>query len=70
MSFRDLFRAPGTRVVSEIMEREVVSASDQLDQEALSRLFAEHDLTVVPIVDGNGVMKGIVTVDDIVDVVQ
>lgn len=70
VSFRDLFRAPPTRLVSEIMEREVVSASDQLDQEALSRLFAEHDLTVVPIVDGRGVMKGIVTVDDIVDVVQ
>ena len=70
VSFRDLFRAPPTRVVAEIMEREVVSADEQLDQEALSRLFAEHDLTVVPIVDGNGVMKGIVTVDDIVDVVQ
>ena len=70
VSFRDLFRAPPTRLVSDIMEREVVSADEQLDQEALSRLFAEHDLTVVPIVDGNGVMKGIVTVDDIVDVVQ
>jgi magnesium transporter len=70
VSFRDLFRAPPRRLVSEIMEREVVSADEELDQEALSRLFAEHDLTVVPIVDGNGVMKGIVTVDDIVDVVQ
>jgi CBS domain-containing protein len=70
VSFRDLFRAPPTRVVSEIMEREVVSANEELDQEALSRLFAEHDLTVVPIVDAQGVMKGIVTVDDIVDVVR
>ena len=70
VSFRDLFRAPPTRRVSEIMEREVVSANEELDQEALSRLFAEHDLTVIPIVDGQGVMKGIVTVDDIVDVVQ
>ncbi|HVV84933.1 MAG TPA: CBS domain-containing protein, partial [Kofleriaceae bacterium] len=70
VSFRDLFRAPPKRVVSEIMETEVVCADEELDQEALSRLFAEHDLTVVPIVDANRVMKGIVTVDDIVDVVQ
>jgi cation transporter-like permease len=36
----------------------------------VSRIFAEHDLTVIPVVDMNGKMKGIVTVDDIVDVVQ
>jgi cation transporter-like permease len=41
-----------------------------MDQETVSRIFAEHDLTVVPVVDKNGKMKGIVTVDDIVDVVQ
>jgi magnesium transporter len=33
-------------------------------------LFAEHDLNVIPVVDAEGKMKGIVTVDDIVDVVQ
>ena len=41
-----------------------------MDQEALSRLFAEHDLLAIPVVDDLGRMKGIVTVDDIVDVVQ
>lgn len=70
VSFRDLFTAPPKQLVSEIMVREVVKADEELDQEALSRMFAEHDLTVIPIVNGDGVMKGIVTVDDIVDVVQ
>ncbi|MBK7070774.1 MAG: magnesium transporter [Myxococcales bacterium] len=70
VSFRDLFAAGPSQRVSEIMERDVVSADPGLDQEALSRLFAEHDLTVMPIVDAAGVMRGIVTVDDIVDVVQ
>jgi magnesium transporter len=41
-----------------------------MDQESVSRVFAEHDMTVVPVVDKDGRMKGIVTVDDIVDVVQ
>ncbi len=70
VSFRDLFAAAAAQRVSEIMERDVVSADPEMDQEALSRLFAEHDLSVVPIVEPGGVMKGIVTVDDIVDVVQ
>ena len=35
-----------------------------------SRVFAEHDLIAIPVVDAEGRMKGIVTVDDIVDVVQ
>jgi len=70
VSFRDLFAAVAGQRVAEIMERDVVSADPEMDQEALSRLFAEHDLSVVPIVEPGGVMKGIVTVDDIVDVVQ
>jgi magnesium transporter len=41
-----------------------------MDQESLAQLFAEQDLLAIPVVDDEGRMKGIVTVDDIVDVVQ
>jgi len=70
VSLRELFAAPAERLVREVMRTEVVSAREQMDQEALSRLFAEHDLVAIPIVDDAGRVKGIVTVDDIVDVVQ
>ena len=70
VSFRDLFAADPKKIVAEIMETDVVRVTDEMDQETVSRLFAEHDLTVVPVVDKDGRMKGIVTVDDIVDVVQ
>ena len=70
VSFRDLFAAEPRTVVSEIMETDVVRVTDDMDQETVSRLFAEHDLNVIPVVDKDGRMKGIVTVDDIVDVVQ
>jgi magnesium transporter len=70
VSFRDLFASDPRKVVADIMETDVVRVSDEMDQETVSRIFAEHDLTVVPVVDRNGRMKGIVTVDDIVDVVQ
>ena len=41
-----------------------------MDQEEVGRLFAQFDLVAVPVVDADGVMKGIVTIDDIVDVVE
>jgi magnesium transporter len=70
VSFRELFAAEPKKLVSEIMETDVVRVTEDMDQETVSRLFAEHDLNVIPVVDQDGRMKGIVTVDDIVDVVQ
>ena len=70
VSFRDLFAADPKKLVSEIMETDVVRVTDEMDQEQVSRVFAEHDLNVIPVVDQDGKMKGIVTIDDIVDVVQ
>jgi magnesium transporter len=70
VSFRDLFATDPKRTVADVMETDVVRVSDEMDQETVSRVFAEHDLNVIPVVDKDGKMKGIVTVDDIVDVVQ
>lgn len=70
VSFRDLFAAPGDRALAEVMHEDVVSVPDTLDQEAVARIIAQHDLNALPVVDADGRMKGIVTIDDIVDVVQ
>jgi magnesium transporter len=69
-SFRELFAAPPGTMVRDIMNRDVISVTEHMEQETLSKIFAEHDLVAVPVVDEAGRMKGIVTVDDIVDVVQ
>jgi len=70
VSFRDLIVAPGDKLVREVMNTEVISAPEDLDQEALSQLFMRHHLMMMPIVDTEGRIKGVVNVDDIVDVVQ
>src|SRR6266571_3571743 len=70
VSFRDLFAAPPEKKVRDIMHTEVATAPESMDQEALSRLFAEHDFLAIPVIDAERHVKGIVTVDDIVDVVQ
>jgi len=70
VSFRDLIVAPGEKRVREVMRPEVISAPEDLDQEALSQLFMRHHLMMMPIVDAEGRIKGVVSVDDIVHVVQ
>jgi magnesium transporter len=69
VSFRDLFAAQREKTVREVMRTDFVAATEDMDQEAVARLFAAHHLLAVPVVDSAGCMKGIVTVDDIVDVV-
>jgi magnesium transporter len=70
VSFRDLFAATPGKTVSEVMKTDLVTAGEETDQEALSQLFGQHGLMAIPVVDAAGKMKGVVTVDDIVDVVQ
>ncbi|MBK7643295.1 MAG: magnesium transporter [Planctomycetes bacterium] len=70
VSFRQLMMARGDARVREVMVTDLVAVHDEMDQEAVARIFAQHDLMCVPVLDANGRMKGIVTADDIVDVVR
>ena len=70
VSFRELFAAPPDKTVRDVMRTDVVSVPDDMDQEAVSDVIAQHDLMAVPVVDAEGRIKGIVTIDDIVDVVR
>ncbi|MCA9489357.1 MAG: magnesium transporter [Myxococcales bacterium] len=69
VSFRDLFTAP-EGPISQVMRTKVVTVPETMDQEAVAKVIARHDLHAVPVVDTAGRMKGIVTVDDIVDVLR
>ena len=71
VSLRDLFEAVPDALVTTIMEREVVQVVEDTPQEDVSRLFADHhDLAVIPVVNHTGQMRGIVSLSDIVEVVQ
>ena len=70
VSFRDLFSADRTKTVRDAMRTRFVTATEEMDQEALARLFSEHHLLAIPVLDGQGRMQGIVTIDDIVGVVE
>jgi magnesium transporter len=70
VSFRALFSLAGSLRVRDIMLTDFVAVHEEMDQEDVARIFAEYDLLALPVVDDDGRMKGIVTVDDIVDVVE
>jgi magnesium transporter len=70
VSFRGLVTALPEQRLSEIMRTDLVTVPDTMDQEVVSHIFAQRDLWCLPVVDAEGRMKGIVTADDIVDVVK
>ena len=70
LSFRQLLTAPANKRIDEVMVRDVVTVAEDLDQERIAPLFTSHAFVALPVVDSAGRMKGVVTAEDIVDVVQ
>ena len=70
ISLRELFSAPGGKRVSELMHTELVTIAADADQESVGPLLSLHDLMAIPVVDADGRMQGIITFDDIADVVE
>jgi magnesium transporter len=61
VSFRDLIVTSGDRLIKDVMRTDVISAPEDLDQEALSRMFMRHHLLMMPVVDREGRIKGVVS---------
>ncbi len=60
---------PGTRL-KDIMNREVISVNVDTDQEEVARQVSAYNLVAIPVVDEKGVLKGVITVDDVIDVIE
>ena len=54
--------------IKDLMETEIISVSTHTDQEEVAQLFTKYDLLALPVLDQDGLMVGIVTVDDAMDV--
>lgn len=70
LSLRDLLRNAPEREVRGLMETDVVSVNASEDQEEVARTMARYDLLALPVTDDAGRLRGIVTVDDVVEVLQ
>jgi magnesium transporter len=70
LSLRDLVVAEPEAGVGEVMTREVISVSTDTDQEEVARAIQRYDFLAIPVVDREQRLVGIVTVDDVIDVIQ
>ncbi len=69
LSLKDLLLAKDDEIVSDLMESVVISAHTHADEEEVSYLFGKYDFLTLPILDSENRLVGIVTVDDIMDVI-
>lgn len=69
VSYRDLLIADANEKIRNIMYERILSVSVTTDQEEVARMIERYDFLAIPVVDEDKVLVGIVTVDDIIDVV-
>jgi magnesium transporter len=67
---RRLITAAPARICGDLMVRDPVSVQVDTDQEEVAAIVARYNLLAVPVVDGMGRMQGLITVDDVIDVIQ
>ena len=70
LSLRDLVTADPEDRIGDVMTREVVSVGTDTDQEDVARAIQRYDFLAVPVVDRERRLVGIVTVDDVIDVIE
>lgn len=70
LSLRDLLISPPDKRVEDFMNRDVISVHVDDDQEMVADLMRKYNFLALPVVDDDNVLKGIVTVDDMMDVLK
>jgi magnesium transporter len=69
-SLRQLVVVSPETILKEFMTTDVFSVQTDMDQEEVARLVARYDILAVPVVDGSNRLMGIVTVDDVIDILR
>lgn len=67
---RNLVIAPRDRTLREMMIADPVRANVMMDQEEAARLVSKYELLALPLVDDEGRLEGIITVDDVIDIIN
>lgn len=70
LSLRTLLTVPGDSTLDEIMKREVYKVGPETPKEEVAKTVAKYDLLALPVVDDNNKLIGIITVDDVIDVIR
>lgn len=67
---KSILIAPSNTLISDIMQKDVVSVQCDEDQEEVAKIFSKYDLIVLPVVNDQHRLLGIITIDDVYDIIQ
>ena len=70
VALRYLLLKPETSVIGDIMNSNVISVTTTTDQEETAKMFQKYDFEAMPVVDNENRMVGIITIDDVVDIIE
>lgn len=70
VTLRLLLMSKPQMLVADIMHKNMVSVPPDMDQEEVARTFARYDLNALPVIDQEGRILGVITSDDVIDVVE
>ena len=70
VDLRDILSSKDEIKLEEIMDDNIIKVTADVDQEIVAQKVAKYDLTVIPVVNKKGILIGIITVDDIIDVIE
>lgn len=70
VSIRDLIMADEDEKIKDIMETNIIFVKTDTDQEEASNIFKKYDMSALPVVDIDNRMVGIITIDDIIDIIE
>ncbi|ADD68293.1 magnesium transporter [Denitrovibrio acetiphilus DSM 12809] len=70
LSLRQLILNTPDKKLSDIMSREVINVNTDVDQEDVAKMVERYDLLALPVVDENYKLVGIITVDDVIDIIR
>lgn len=70
ISLKTLIMAKDDSIIEKEMETNIVSVQTKDDQEDIADLFRKYDVTIMPVVDNENRLVGVITVDDIIDVID
>jgi Mg/Co/Ni transporter MgtE len=68
VSLWDLLVAPATQLLQEFMETDLITVKPDTEPRVVAEIMAKYNLLAVPVVNVEGVLEGVVTVDDALDI--
>ena len=70
ISLKDILLADSNDLIIDVSHKDTICVKTTTDQEEVGRLFKKYDLTVMPVVDSEDRLVGIITIDDIMDIME